>query len=65
MPPIVLQELDFLAIKEENNRIRHDYRQHFDLTIINDNMEKTYQKMVKSIENLSTKVQWVPVNWVY
>ncbi len=45
--------------------IERVYKQYFDLTIVNDNMDATYTSLRKAIETLSTEPQWVPVSWVY
>jgi len=60
-----LQENDFRSTFDESTRIERQYKQFFDEMIVNDNMDETYNKLRRSIEKLSTKHQWVPVNWVY
>lgn len=59
------QERDFRETLDESKRIERMYRQHFDLTIVNDNFEETYGKLRRAIETLSMEPQWVPVSWVY
>ncbi|ELU18407.1 hypothetical protein CAPTEDRAFT_181775 [Capitella teleta] len=58
-------ERDFRETLDESKRIERMYRQHFDLTIVNDNFEETYGKLRRAIETLSMEPQWVPVSWVY
>ncbi|KAI0230188.1 MAGUK p55 subfamily member 6, partial [Lamellibrachia satsuma] len=58
-------ERDFIATKEESRQIGRNYKHYFDLTIVNDNMDTTYNKLRQAIETLSTEPQWVPVSWVY
>jgi len=60
-----LQENDFRSTFDESTRIERQYKQYFDEMIVNDNMDETYNKLRRAIEKLSTKHQWVPVNWVY
>jgi guanylate kinase len=58
-------ENDFRATFDESSRIERQYKQYFDETIVNDNMDESYNKLRRAIERLSTKHQWVPVTWVY
>ncbi|TSK34750.1 MAGUK p55 subfamily member 6 [Bagarius yarrelli] len=41
------------------------YSHYFDLTIVNDNLDKAFEKLQAAVEQLCTEPQWVPVNWVY
>lgn len=59
------QELDFRNTLEESAKIERQYKQYFDLIIVNDNMDAAYDKLRRAIEALSTEAQWVPVTWVY
>lgn len=58
-------ELDFRNTLEESARIERQYKQYFDLIIVNDNIDAAYDKLRRAIEALSTEAQWVPVTWVY
>jgi len=58
-------EKDFRNTLEESGKIERKYKQFFDLVIVNDNMDETYNKLRHAIETLSTQSQWVPVSWVY
>lgn len=58
-------EKDFRATVEESSQIERTYKHYFDIIIVNDNMDETYNKLRKAIESLSTESQWVPVSWVY
>jgi guanylate kinase len=58
-------ENDFRSTFDESARIERQYKQYFDETIVNDNIDETYNKLRRAIEKLSTKHQWVPVTWVY
>jgi len=50
---------------EESEQLYDLYSHYFDLTIINEDFDDTYNKVKDSIQTLSTDIQWVPVNWVY
>lgn len=58
-------EKDFRATVEESAHIERTYKHYFDITIVNDNMDETYNRLRKAIESLSIQSQWVPVSWVY
>ena len=60
-----MQERDFRKTLEESAEIERNYKQYFDMSIVNDNMDDTYNKLRKAIETLSTEPQWVPTSWVY
>jgi len=61
----VKTEQDFRATLDESKRIERQFKQYFDLSIVNDNFDETYNKLCRAIEALSTQSQWVPVTWVY
>ena len=61
----VFQERDFRNTLEESAQIERKYKQFFDITIVNDNIDETYTKLRRAIETLSMQAQWVPVSWVY
>ena len=50
---------------DESAKLEKKYKSFFDLVIVNDNMNDTYQKLRRAIENLTTEAQWVPTSWVY
>ena len=62
---LVFQERDFRITLEESQKIERRYKAFFDLTIVNDNIDETFNRLRKAIETLSTEPQWVPVSWVY
>lgn len=50
---------------DESARIRRAYSHYFDLTIVNDNLDKAFDKLQEAVEQLIIEPQWVPVSWVY
>lgn len=50
---------------DESARIRRAYSHYFDLTIVNDNLDKAFDQLQEAVEQLLTEPQWVPVSWVY
>ncbi|XP_056141883.1 MAGUK p55 subfamily member 6a isoform X2 [Lampris incognitus] len=61
----LLTENDLKKTVDESARIRRAYSHYFDLTIVNDNLDKAFDKLQEAVEWLSLEPQWVPVSWVY
>lgn len=59
------QENDLKKTVDESARIRRAYSHYFDLTIVNDNLDKAFDKLQEVVERLFIEPQWVPVSWVY
>ena len=59
------QDSDLQKTVDESARIERVYQHLFDSTIVNTNLDESYEDLITSIVNLSTKRQWVPVDWVY
>ncbi|XP_036612411.1 MAGUK p55 subfamily member 2 isoform X3 [Trichosurus vulpecula] len=60
-----LTEADLKRTVEESSRIQRGYGHYFDLTLVNDNLERTFRELQTAMEKLRTEPQWVPVSWVY
>lgn len=50
---------------EESACLQRSYEKYIDLTIVNEDFDKTFIKVVESLDTLANQHQWVPVNWVY
>ncbi|XP_062848452.1 MAGUK p55 subfamily member 6a [Trichomycterus rosablanca] len=61
----LLTETDLKKTVDESGRIRRAYSHYFDLTVVNDNLDKAFEKLQAAVERLRSEPQWVPVNWVY
>nr|XP_046255572.1 MAGUK p55 subfamily member 6a isoform X1 [Scatophagus argus]XP_046255573.1 MAGUK p55 subfamily member 6a isoform X1 [Scatophagus argus]XP_046255574.1 MAGUK p55 subfamily member 6a isoform X1 [Scatophagus argus] len=61
----LLTENDLKKTVDESARIRRAYSHYFDLTIVNDNLDKAFDKLQDVVERLFIEPQWVPVSWVY
>ncbi|XP_061572666.1 MAGUK p55 subfamily member 6a [Cololabis saira] len=61
----LLTENDLKKTVDESARIRRAYSHYFDLTIVNDNLDKAFDKLQDAVERLFVEPQWVPVSWVY
>ncbi|GCC28494.1 MAGUK p55 subfamily member 2b isoform X1 [Chiloscyllium punctatum] len=60
-----LTDTDLKKTVDESSRIQRAYSHYFDHTIMNDNLDKAFQKLQAAMEKLCTEPQWVPVSWVY
>ncbi|XP_008111740.2 MAGUK p55 subfamily member 2 isoform X4 [Anolis carolinensis] len=60
-----LTDADLKRTVDESCRIQRGYGYYFDLCLINDNMERTFQQLQEALEKLRGEPQWVPVSWVY
>uniref|UniRef100_A0A1A8FVP6 Membrane protein, palmitoylated 6a (MAGUK p55 subfamily member 6) n=1 Tax=Nothobranchius korthausae TaxID=1143690 RepID=A0A1A8FVP6_9TELE len=61
----LLTETDLKKTVDESARIRRAYSHYFDLTIVNDNLDKAFDVLQDTVEQLLVEPQWVPVSWVY
>ncbi|KAG7276025.1 hypothetical protein CRUP_004422 [Coryphaenoides rupestris] len=61
----LLTENDLKKTVDESARIRRAYSHYFDLTIVNDNLDKAFDQLQDEVERLCFQPQWVPVSWVY
>ncbi|XP_020649732.1 MAGUK p55 subfamily member 2 isoform X2 [Pogona vitticeps] len=60
-----LTDADLKRTVDESCRIHRGYGHYFDLCLVNDNMERTFQQLQEALEKLQSEPQWVPVSWVY
>uniref|UniRef100_A0ABM5GP14 Protein PALS2 isoform X2 n=1 Tax=Pogona vitticeps TaxID=103695 RepID=A0ABM5GP14_9SAUR len=61
----LLTDTDLKKTVDESARIQRAYSHYFDLTIVNDNLDKAFEKLQTATEKLRTEPQWVPISWVY
>jgi len=59
------EEDDFKRTIDDSTRLERTYDNYFDLTIVNNDLNDTYDAIMEAIEALATTAQWVPVTWVY
>uniref|UniRef100_A0A8D2NS67 Membrane palmitoylated protein 2 n=1 Tax=Zosterops lateralis melanops TaxID=1220523 RepID=A0A8D2NS67_ZOSLA len=60
-----LTEADAQRTVEESSRIQRGYGHYFDLSLTNDDLERTFGRLREAMELLRLQPQWVPVTWVY
>ncbi|KAH0627383.1 hypothetical protein JD844_003012 [Phrynosoma platyrhinos] len=61
----LLTDTDLKKTVDESARIQRAYSHYFDLIIVNDNLDKAFEKLQTATEKLRTEPQWVPISWVY
>lgn len=49
----------------ESDLLKQNYGHFFDLSIINNDIEETIRILQRTVNNLCSQSQWVPVSWVY
>lgn len=59
------EDEDLQATIEESQRLFRTYETQFDLVLVNNNFEKTFEQLREALDALSTEPQWVPIDWVY
>ncbi|XP_068944802.1 protein PALS2 isoform X1 [Petaurus breviceps papuanus] len=61
----LLTDTNLKKTVDESARIQRAYNHYFDLVIVNDNLDKAFEKLQSAIERLRAEPQWVPISWVY
>ncbi|KAJ8290667.1 hypothetical protein GJAV_G00016100 [Gymnothorax javanicus] len=61
----LLTETNLKKTVDESARIQRAYSHYFDLTIVNNNLDKAFEELQAAVNRLCTDPQWVPVSWVY
>ncbi|KAF2367597.1 PDZ domain [Trinorchestia longiramus] len=59
------EEDDFKRTIDESARLERSYENYFDITIINNDLNDTFDQIMDALNRLATEPQWVPVTWVY
>ncbi|XP_062387151.1 MAGUK p55 subfamily member 2a [Sardina pilchardus] len=60
-----LTDLELKRTAEESARLKQAYGHLFDVTIVNESLDDTYQALKSSLQTLNATQQWVPVGWVF
>ncbi|CAH0389911.1 unnamed protein product [Bemisia tabaci] len=59
------EEEDLRRTLEDSACLQRAYDKYIDMTIVNEDFDQTFRKVLEALETLSVEHQWVPVNWVY
>ncbi|KAL2083829.1 hypothetical protein ACEWY4_019347 [Coilia grayii] len=60
-----LTEAELKRTVDESGRVGRAYAHYFDLTIVNDSLDRAFVTLETALDRLSTQAQWVPVSWVF
>jgi len=58
-----LSSKDLEQVVLESDALERDYHAYFDLTLVAEDIEKTFEQLVRAVESLSAEPQWVNVQW--
>ncbi|CAF4796455.1 unnamed protein product [Rotaria sp. Silwood1] len=58
-----LSTKDLEQIVLESDALERDYHTYFDLTLVAEDIDKTFEQLVRAVEALSAEPQWVNVQW--
>ncbi|RWS03997.1 MAGUK p55 subfamily member 6-like protein [Dinothrombium tinctorium] len=59
------EDEDLQATIDESQRLQRMYEKSFDLLIVNNNFEKTFEQLREALDAMTIEPQWVPISWVY
>jgi guanylate kinase len=59
-----LTDVEFKKCLEESEQIEKLYSHYFDATIVNDDIDITYEELLTVIKKFTSGPQWVPTGWV-
>ena len=58
------QDEELLDMVMSAQEMEDNYGHYFDQIIVNTDLERTFDELIKAINELEGKAQWVPVRWV-
>lgn len=61
----LVQDESLERLMNESETLEQNYGHYFDLKIVNNDIDDTIRALQKSIDDVCTLPQWVPINWVY
>lgn len=61
----VWQDDDLVQAVEESALLQRKYEKYLDLTIVNEDFDITFRKVIEALDELAHSHQFVPVNWIY
>lgn len=59
-----LQDAELREMVDNAREMEETYGHYFDKTIVNTDLERTFDELRLAIDKLDTEAQWVPVSWV-
>jgi len=61
---VSLQDDEFHEILKSAQKIEFHYGHWFDETLVNDDLSKAFDRLVKIVKRVETEPLWVPAGWV-
>jgi len=58
-------EEDVVRNLEESAKLQRAYCNYFDLVVVNESWEETFQKVMNALDDVEHESSWVPSKWVY
>lgn len=59
------EDEDLQVTVEESARLFRVYENYFDIVLVNNNFERTFEQLKDAIDALSMAPQWIPISWIY
>jgi len=59
------EDEDLQVTVEESAKLFRIYENYFDIVLVNNNFELTYQQLREAMDALSMAPQWIPISWIY
>ncbi|XP_015792987.1 MAGUK p55 subfamily member 6 [Tetranychus urticae] len=59
------EDEDLQVTISESAKLNRTYEKYFDMILVNNNFDKTFEDLKEALNALSTEPQWVPINWVF
>lgn len=59
------EDEDLQVTVEESARLFRVYENYFDIVLVNNHFERTFEQLREAIDALSMAPQWIPISWIY
>lgn len=59
------EDEDLQVTIEESARLLRMYENYFDIVLVNNHYDRTYEQLRDAIDALSMAPQWIPISWIY
>jgi hypothetical protein len=59
------EDEDLQLTVEESARLFRIYENYFDIVLVNNDFNRTFEQLREAIDALSMAPQWIPISWIY
>lgn len=59
------EDEDLQGTVEESAKLFRMYENYFDIVLVNDNFDRTFEQLKDAIDALRMAPQWIPISWIY